>query len=122
MDTNVTGGPGTAAVVAARVGAPGTDAAGDASVKILGNISDISSMSKAVGGAGGRDRSGGSGTWGGGNLGTGGDAGGPTAANGYKFVSENLTGSKMLQRIIIVTCCFVVTFQGGVDIACGYAV
>jgi ABC-type sugar transport system ATPase subunit len=41
--------------------------------------------------AGGRDGSGGSGTWAGGDSGTGGDAGAPRAANGYKPVSENLT-------------------------------
>jgi hypothetical protein len=87
MDAKVAGTSGTAATADARVGAPGADSASDrdASAKILGNISDINSKSKAVGGAGGRYRSGGSGTRGGGILGTGGDVDAQTVANGYRF-------------------------------------
>jgi len=85
--------------------------------KIVGNGCDISSVCEAPGVAGGRDGSGGSGTWTGGNLGTGGDAGAPRAANGYKLVSENLTVSKMPRRTRIVAPCYLAIFQTGTDIA-----
>jgi hypothetical protein len=68
--------------------------------------------------AGGQDGSGGSGTWAGGNLGTGGDAGAPRATNGCKLVSENLTVSKILRRPRIVAPCYLAIFQTGADIAC----
>jgi hypothetical protein len=118
MNANVTGRPETAPTVAAPVCAPGTDAGNaDATAKIVGNGSDFSSVCEARGVAGGRDGSGGSGIWAGGNLGTGGDAGAPRAANGYKLVSENLTVSKMPRRTTIVAPCYFPIFQAGTDIA-----
>ena len=118
MNANVTGRPETAPTVAAPVDVPGTDAGdGDATAKIVGNGSDISSVCEAPGVAGGRDGSGGSGTWTGGNFGAGGDAGAPRAANGYKLVSENLTVSKMPRRTTIVAPCYCAIFQTGADIA-----
>jgi hypothetical protein len=119
MNANVTARPGTAPTPVAPVDAPGTDAGdGDATAKIVGNGSDVSSVCEAPGVAGGRDGSGGSGTWVGGNMGTGGDAGAPRAANGYKLVSENLTVSKMLRRTRTAAPCYFAIFQTGTDIAC----
>jgi len=105
---------------AAPVDTPGTDAGdgdGDATAQIVGNGSDISGVCEAPGVAGGRNGSAGSGTWAGGNLATGGDAGAPRAANGYKLVSENLTVSKMPRRTRIVAPCDFTIFQTGTDIA-----
>jgi hypothetical protein len=119
MNANVTGRPETAPTVAAPVDAPGTDADdGDETATIVGNGSDISSVCEASGVAGCRDGSGGSDTWAGANLGTGGDAGAPRAANCYKLVSENLTVSKMPRRTRIVAPCYFAIFQTGTDIAC----
>ena len=118
MNATVTARPVTASTVAAPVDAPGTDSGdGDATAKIVGNGSDIRRVCEAPGVAGGRDGSGGSGTRAGGNLGTGGDAGAPRAANGYKVVSENLTDSKMPRRTRILAPCYFVIFQAGTDIA-----
>jgi hypothetical protein len=118
MNANFTGRPETAPTVAAPVEAPGTDAGdGDATAKIIGNGSDISTVCEASGVAGGRDGSDGSGTWAGCNLGTGVDAGAPRAANGCKLVSENLTVSKMPRRTRTVAPCYFAIFQTGTDIA-----
>ena len=118
MNANVTGRPETAPTVAAPADAPGTNAGDDhATAKIVGNDCDISRVCKAPGVAGGQDGGRGSGTWAGGNLATGGDAGTPRAANGYKLVSENLTVSKMPRCTRIVAPCYRVIFQTGTDIA-----
>jgi hypothetical protein len=112
MNANLTGRPGTTPKVAGLVDAPGIDAGRDrdATAKAPGNDCDISKVCGAFDAGHGRDGNRSSGTWGNGNLGTGGGAGAPMAAIGYKLVSENFTISKMLRRTRTATSCFFAIF------------